>query len=595
MQLLNHFHELTLDPANARQLKALILQMAVQGKLTAEWRKAHSPFEGGTGNPDEHNAALLLQNIKAEKARLILEDKIKKEKPLPEITSDEIPYVLPEGWVWCRIGDAMNVFAGASFKSQDFNTKGGVKCIKITNAGVNEFIETQEFLPEDLISKYSNYIVKKGDIILALTRPYINSGLKVSLCPESYNNSLLNQRVAAIRTNCFFISNKFVYTFLSSSFVLDFYKSKLDGKSQQPNMKMADINELVFSLAPLEEQKAIVEIVDRLFKEVEQLEQLTESRIRLKEQFAVSALRDLTTNNTPQEWEALKPYFHTFFNEEANIKKLRETILQLAVQGKLTARWRKTHSPFEGGTGNADDHDAALLLEKIKAEKARLIREGKIKKEKPLPEITPEEIPYELPEGWVWCRMQEVGIINPRNKADDDTEAGFSKMANIESTYSAEPKYEFKTWGEIKNGFTHFQEDDVAFAKITPCFENSKACVFRKLPQGVGAGTTELHVFRRLTADIEPDFIYCIFKSPHFLHTGESKMTGSAGQKRVPKDYFANYFFGLPPTNEQKAIVETVNRLMALCDRLEQESTQSNTQADKWMKAAVREVLGKNY
>ncbi|MFN3690518.1 MAG: restriction endonuclease subunit S, partial [Fimbriimonadales bacterium] len=128
-------------------------------------------------------------------------------------------------------------------------------------------------------------------------------------------------------------------------------------------------------------------------------------------------------------------------------------------------------------------------------------------------------------------------------------------------------QHEVRSWGEIKKGYTHFAEGDVGLAKITPCFENGKSTVFRNLSGGVGSGTTELHIVRPLFVD--QDYILLFLKSPHFIETGIPKMTGTAGQKRVPTEYFAHSPFPLPPLAEQHRIVAKVDELMALCDRLE--------------------------
>jgi type I restriction enzyme S subunit len=141
-------------------------------------------------------------------------------------------------------------------------------------------------------------------------------------------------------------------------------------------------------------------------------------------------------------------------------------------------------------------------------------------------------------------------------------------MALISSTYGVAAQSEERTWSEIKKGFTHFADGDVVMAKITPCFENAKSAVMRNLVNGVGAGTTELHVFRRGTELVLPDFVLLYVKTRGFITRGEPRMTGSAGQKRVPREYFATSPFPLPPLAEQKRIVAKVDELMALCDRL---------------------------
>jgi restriction endonuclease S subunit len=189
------------------QLKQSILQEAIQGKLTSDWRKNNTEHISGS-----NSATALLKSIKVEKAKLVKDKKIKKEKPLSPISKEEILFELPEGWIWCRLGEVSTYLNGNGFDSSDFGKNSGVKCIKITNAGVREVIETDDTLPFGFSEKYSAYLVYENDIIMALTRPYIIDGLKVSLCPLSYNKALLNQRVAVIRG--FKVYNNYIYTYL---------------------------------------------------------------------------------------------------------------------------------------------------------------------------------------------------------------------------------------------------------------------------------------------------------------------------------------------------------------------------------------------
>jgi type I restriction enzyme S subunit len=142
-------------------------------------------------------------------------------------------------------------------------------------------------------------------------------------------------------------------------------------------------------------------------------------------------------------------------------------------------------------------------------------------------------------------------------------------MTFVSAEYGRAVQQEERTWSEIKKGYTHLADGDVVMAKITPCFENGKSAVVSGLVNGVGAGTTELHVFRRASSAIEPRYVLIYLKSRGWIERGEKRMTGSAGQKRVPHDYFANWPFPLPPPAEQKRIVVKVDELMAQCDRLE--------------------------
>jgi type I restriction enzyme S subunit len=246
---------------------------------------------------------------------------------------------------------------------------------------------------------------------------------------------------------------------------------------------------------------------------------------------------------------------------EGGIKKLRDVILQLAVRGKLVEQ-------------NPADEPADVLLKSILKKKEAILGKSKVKS---LHRALANETTHELPSSWAHTTLDELGVINPRNDCDANTAAGFVPMTLVSEGYGVFPRYEERNWIEISKGYTHFANDDVGLAKITPCFENSKSCVFRDLPNGIGAGTTELHIFRDVTKTIVPAYVWIWIKSPEFLLEGERRMTGSAGQKRVPKDYFALKPFPLPPLAEQKRIVAKVDELMALCDKLEAEQKNQRT------------------
>lgn len=256
------------------------------------------------------------------------------------------------------------------------------------------------------------------------------------------------------------------------------------------------------------------------------------------------------------------------------IKKLRELILELAVRGKLVPQ-------------DPNDEPASELLKRIQAEKTKLIAEGKAKKVELFSTQKDEEFSV-LPLGWRWSTLAEVAHVNPRNAAPDDLPASFVSMTMIGALYDSSHDHEVRLWGEIKNGFTHFAEGDIGVAKITPCFENSKACVFSGLMSGIGAGTTELHVVRPIRATLDPRYVLAYLKSPRFLQVGETKMTGTAGQKRLPKSFVESSPFPLPPLAEQHRIVAKVDELMALCDQLE---NQHNNACDAHEKL-VSHLLG---
>jgi type I restriction enzyme S subunit len=234
------------------------------------------------------------------------------------------------------------------------------------------------------------------------------------------------------------------------------------------------------------------------------------------------------------------------------IAQMRRFVLDLAVRGKLVPQ-------------DASDEPASELLKRIAAEKALLVKAGEIRNPKPISGLA--EPPFPIPTNWRWSQLAEIGVLSPRNEAPDNLEASFVPMPMIAAEYGVANQHEIRPWGEIKKGYTHFAEGDVGLAKITPCFENGKSTVFRNLTGGIGSGTTELHIVRPLFVD--QDYILLFLKSPHFIETGIPKMTGTAGQKRVPAEYFGHSLFPLPPLAEQRRIVAKVDDLMALCDRLE--------------------------
>ena len=254
------------------------------------------------------------------------------------------------------------------------------------------------------------------------------------------------------------------------------------------------------------------------------------------------------------------------------IVRFRRFILDLAVRGNLVEQ-------------DPNDEPASKLLKRIASEKARLVKTGKIKKQKIIPTLLGQDMPCPLPVNWRWSQIAEIGVLSPRNDVDDDVQSSFVPMPLIASGYGLPIEHEVRQWGEIKKGYTHFAEGDVGLAKITPCFENGKSAVFRNLTGGLGSGTTELHIVRPLFVD--PDYILIFLKCSHFIEAGISKMTGTAGQKRVPTEYFASSSFPLPPLAEQHRIVAKVDELMALCDQLEAARAEREATRDRLTAASL--------
>jgi type I restriction enzyme S subunit len=242
-------------------------------------------------------------------------------------------------------------------------------------------------------------------------------------------------------------------------------------------------------------------------------------------------------------------------------QQLRNAVLQLAIQSKLLPQ-----DPM--------DEPAIDLLERIKEEKEYLIKVKKIKREKPHPEITDEEKPFDIPDSWEWVRLGDVVQINPRNRVADDLDVSFIPMPLIFDGYRNLHTSDKRKWKEVKSGFTHFQENDVAIAKITPCFENRKSVVFCNLFNGIGAGTTELHILRPYANTIMQKYLLWLVKTQHFINSGTATYTGTAGQQRIGKEFVADYIFPLPPITEQQRIVTKIEEIMPLIDQYDKFETE---------------------
>ena len=172
-----------------------------------------------------------------------------------------------------------------------------------------------------------------------------------------------------------------------------------------------------------------------------------------------------------------------------------------------------------------------------------------------------DEIPFKIPENWAWVRLNTISQINPRNKIDDELDVSFIPMHLINESYSNSYSYEIKKWKAIKKGYTHFAKNDIAIAKITPCFENLKSTIFYNLKNDYGAGTTELHIIRPYVDSLSLEYLLFLFKSPYFIKNGEKNFTGTAGQKMIGKKFVENFLIPLPPLSEQRKIVNKINCL----------------------------------
>ena len=181
-----------------------------------------------------------------------------------------------------------------------------------------------------------------------------------------------------------------------------------------------------------------------------------------------------------------------------------------------------------------------------------------------------DEIPFDLPDGWAWARIATACIVNPRNSLPDDMDVSFIPMPLISDGYANSHSAETRKWKDIKSGFTHFSENDIGIAKITPCFENRKSTVFKDLSNRYGAGTTELHILRTIVNTVLPEYLLWIVKTDNFIQRGIQTFSGAVGQQRVGKEFVSQYLVPVPPHEEQVKIVAKLGEIFGIVTSVEQ-------------------------
>jgi type I restriction enzyme S subunit len=370
------------------------------------------------------------------------------------------------------------------------------------------------------------YRLAKNDILFARTGGTVGKSFIVESVPFDaiYAGYLIRTRYSKL------LVPLYLKSFMESSL---YWEQLRNGTiaTAQPNCNGKTLGRMLLPIPPQNEQYRIVEKIRLITPHIEYFTNLEEQLFNINDR--------LTQNIT-------------------------KSILQEAIQGKLVSQI-------------ASEGTAEALLGEIRAEKERLIKEKKIKRDKldsvifkgddnkyyekvgrDVVDIT-EEIPFEIPSTWCWCRVHTIFQLNPKNDAEDSAESAFVPMEKIAPGYGSSFIYDTVSWQQIKRGYTHFSDGDIGFAKITPCFQNRKSVIFTGLPNGIGAGTTELKILRVYDNTIDRRFALSFLKSSYFIEQATFK--GTANQQRIVSGYLENKLFPLPPIKEQKRIVEQLDLL----------------------------------
>ncbi|MGB0782206.1 MAG: restriction endonuclease subunit S, partial [Marinomonas sp.] len=371
-----------------KKLRELILELAVRGKLVSQ-------------DPSDEPASELLKRIAAEKAELVKQGKIKKPKKLPEIGEDEKSFALPDGWEWCYLSDVSSYIQRG--KGPKYADSGSVRVISqkcIQNTGFD--VSVARYVTDNSLESYQpERFLRDCDILWNST----GTGTvgRANVIRDVEEDSLVaDSHVTVIRLVS--VDSQFMWSFISAPFVQTRIEpthenSLVSGSTKQVELNTSSVQSLLVPIAPLAEQHRIVAKVDELMALCDQLEQQTESSLgahqTLVQTLLDTLLQSFDAEELEQNWQRLSAHFDLLFTTEQSIDQLKQTILQLAVMGKLVPQ-------------DPNDEPASELLKRIAAEKEELVKQKKIKKQKPLPPISDDEKPFQLPEGWEWCRADDI-------------------------------------------------------------------------------------------------------------------------------------------------------------------------------------------
>lgn len=484
------------------QLKASILQYAIQGKLVEQ------RAEEGTGEE-------LFQEIERKREVLIKEKIIKKDKRTNSIINfQEVPFDIPENWMWVTLGSILNKLTDGTHKTPKY-TSTGVKFVSVKDMS-NGFLslENTKYISEEEHKElYARCNPEKGDLILSKV-----GTTGVPAIVDTTEPFSLFVSVALLKFDCKCIDVEFLYYMLMSPLVQAQATENTRGVGNK-NWVLDAIASTMVVLPPLVEQKRIVAKIVEL--------------LPLVDRYAAS-------------YEKLEQ-FNAKFPED-----MKKSILQYAIQGKLVEQ-----RPEEG--------TAEELYRQIQTEKKRLIKEGKIKKEKPLPEIAEDEIPFDIPESWKWCRLSDV--IDVRDGTHDSPKyvpvgiplVTSKNLVNGVIDYG-NVKYITQEDADKINVRSMVDDDDILFAMIgsigNPVLvkKDREFCI------------KNMALFKRFAnTDISMRYVYWFL----FYAQYKLKKEASGGvQSFISLSRFREYLIPLPPVAEQNRIVAKLEEILPLCERL---------------------------
>lgn len=534
-------------PNGIQKLRELILELAVRGKLVPQ-------------DPSDEPASELLKQIATEKALLIAEGKIKAPKLLKSVNSEEKLFELPSGWEWSRLGEVSTYIQrgkGPSYVESSTFKVISQKCVRW--AGL-DLLPARCIDPLSLEKYEAIRFLCKGDLLWNST----GTGTIGRACiVEDVGDQplVVDSHVTIVRPTG--LISKFLWRWIQSPSVQDSISGSASGTTNQIELNTSTVISYLIPVPPLAEQHRIVAKVDELMALCDRLEaqqaDAESAHARLVQALLDSLTQASDADDFAASWQRLAKHFHTLFTTESSIDVLKQTLLQLAVMGKLVPQ-------------DPSDEPAAELLERIAEEKARLVEQGKSKKQKPLAEISDDEPPYAVPDNWVWSRIGELAISTEYGLSEKTSElkdgVPVLKMGDIQSgrvVLGGQMKVPRQTEG-LPGLF--LEPGDLLYNRT-----NSAELVGKT---GVFLGGAQEYTFASYLIRIRcpkklfsPAYLNLSMNAPSFREFQiNPHLKQQCGQANVNGTIMKNMLVSVPPLAEQYRIVTKVEQLMALCDQV---------------------------
>jgi type I restriction enzyme, S subunit len=524
--LLDHFHEVITTVGDVEKLKKIILHLAMQGKLVEQ-------------DPNDEPASVLVKRIEREKEQLFKEKKIKKQKPLTSIADEEKPYLLPKGWEWVRLGTISNY--GTSEKIEYKSVDNNCWLLELEDIEKSSSRLIKKIRVKDRSFSSSKNVFYFNDVLYGKLRPYLD---KIIVADE---DGICSTEIMPIRLfgN---VNPKFVMYTLKRPDFLEYIDSKMYGM-KMPRLGTEDGRSSLIPLPPLQEQERIVSKIEELIYNCDQLLNNIVKKQTHSELLNKSVFVKLQDHNNPSQMDGLCFVMNNIehlCNDKASIDQFRNSLLSLAVQGKLVEQ-----DPY--------DEPASVLLEKIKEEKDRLIKEKKNKKEKQLPPIKEEEVPYDLPKGWEWVRFNDISYI-ASNLVDPAKFNDFPLIAPdcIEKGTGRLINYSLVKDANVISSKHLFREGQIIYSKIRPNLSKLIIADFN------GLCSADMYP---IDSFICTKYLFYYMLSPVFLEMAVKTDTRVAMPK-INQQELNKIIVPLPPYKEQEKIVKKIDNVIKISNKL---------------------------